>query len=278
MKPATTRWDWYEFTFDDPHDPKVGDIQQGGQAGRLATALGAGLQRAKGRNGYAVGWSVVRGEEELAVVYGHSARAGEVHVVVTSTACDEVVPICRRLFREHRVSRADSSLDLSAEFGGLDGLALAIATRKGMVHSLITNSEGGATRYVGAPTSDVRMRVYRKTEQLRSLLPRERWSEVADGIVRVEVQVRPGKRLLKERVSRMEPDDLWGLAQWSAEFARAVADLSPERVATNERRPSQWSRTRRFLGEQYSPAVARQVAAVGIERVRQDVLDALGLG
>lgn len=263
------RWDWYEATLDGLDDERV--------APALALALNATVVRGKGRNGYAQCWVVERADVVLAQVYGRSARLGEVHITVTSESCDEVVPLLRRRFPAHRVSRADSAVDFGADFDTLDVQVLAFATERGLSHRLITNSDGGATRYVGSPSSEVQMRLYKKSEQLRALHP-EAADTVPDGIVRFELQARPGKRHVKELVGTMAPDDLWGLAKWSAELALLVLEIDAERVPTHFRRPTDWSRALHFLGVQYGPIVQRRADLVGFDQARSELLAALGVG
>jgi hypothetical protein len=269
MTALGTRFDWYEVTLDGADD--------GREVGALGVAIGAtDTSTSKGRNGYAVCCSLDRDGATLAQIYGRSARAGEVHIVTTSEACDVAVPSIRALFPEHRVSRADSSVDFAADFAELDARAVAFATERGISYRLVTDSAGGATRYLGAPSSELRVRVYKKTEQLRALHP-EAARTIPDGIVRVELQVRPGKRAVKEHAARMNSDELWGLGKWSRDFAAELLGFDAPRVATHFRRPSNWSRTMHYLGQQYRPAVAARVLEVGPERARDELLHALGL-
>lgn len=269
MTALGTRFDWYEVTLDGADD--------GREAGTLGVALGAtDTSIGKGRNGYALCCSLDRDGATLAQVYGHSARAGEVHIVTTSEACDAAVPSIRELFPDHRVSRADSSVDFDADFAELDARAVAFAVARGISYRLVTDSAGGATRYLGAPSSELRVRVYKKSEQLRALHP-EAAHTIPDGIVRVELQARPGKRTVKERAARMTADELWGLGKWSRDFAAELLGFDAPRVATHFRRPSNWSRAVHYLGLQYGPAVAARVLEVGEDRARHELLTALGL-
>lgn len=269
MSRLQSKWDWYEATMDDLQDELV--------APTLAAVLpGATLSRAKGRSGYAVGWAVERDSVVLAHVYERSARLGEVHVSTTSESCAEVVPVLRRLYPEHRVSRADSAVDFEADFDALDELVTAFAKQRGLSHRLFTNSDGGATRYVGSPSSEVQMRLYKKTEQLRSLHP-EAAVSVPDGIVRFELVVRPGKREMKDVLGRVEPDDAWGFSQWSTDLAASILTISAERVSTHFRRPTDWSRALFYFGRQYGPMVQQRALEVGAAQVRAEILAALGV-
>lgn len=266
--PLGCRFDWYESTHD--------ELDEGLVASHLAVTLGARIVQGKGRNGYAISYAIVRGDDELARVYGRSARFGEVHIVTTSQSCDEVVPIIRSKWPGHRVSRADIAADFRSDFDVLDAKAVALAKSLGISYRLVTDSAGGATRYLGAPSSEVRVRVYRKSEQLRALHP-ERASEIPDGIVRAEQQVRPGKRETKERAARMEPMEFWGFSRWSMQLAEQLLGFDAERVPTHFRRPSEWARALHFLGKQYGPMLQRRCEDVGREEAVAELLEALGL-
>lgn len=268
MSVLKSRFDWYAATIDCVDDGRV--------SSGLALGLGASLVRGRGRNGYAECWAVERGEDVLAHVYGRSARTGEVHVVASSEACDEVVPFLRNRWPEHRVARADSAVDFSADFVALDALAVGFAEQRGISFEYIVNSEGGATRYLGARSSEVRLRVYKKSEQLRALHPER--SDIPDGIVRAELQVRPGKRDVKEATALMDADDVWGLSAWSRDFAAELLQIDAPRTSTHFRRPSDWARGLYFFGQQYAPMVSRRVELVGVGQARAELLDALGVG
>ena len=266
MTDVGSRFDWYEATWDGWDDA----------AGSLALVLGGQLRKERGRNGYAECQSVVRGDDELVRVYGRSARIGELHAVITGESCDEVVPLFRRLWPEHRVSRADSSVDLLADFDELDGRAVTFARQRGLTYRLVTDSDGGATRYLGAPSSEARVRVYKKTEQLRALHP-ERASEVPEGVVRVELQARPGKREVKAAVADLSADGLWGLSQWGQAFALDMLDVEAERTYTHFRRPSSWSRALHFLGLQYGPMIRERAAELGRDAVLAELVEVFAL-
>lgn len=261
-----SRFDWYEVTIDGVDDGRV--------PAALALALGARTSRGKGRNGYATCTIIERDNDALAHVYGGSSRDGEVHIVASSESCDELVPLIRRLWPDHRVSRLDSSIDFKTDWDRIDALALEYATARGLSHRLITDSEGGATRYLGAPSSELRVRVYRKSEQLRALMP-ERASEIPDGIVRIELQARPSKRDAKARAATMTADEAWGLGRWTKDFAEAFLSIDAPRTATHVRKPSDWSRSLHWLAVQYGPLVERRAAEVGREAAVAELLEAL---
>lgn len=263
-----SRFDWYEVTMDDADDGRV--------PAALALSLGARTAQGKGRNGYGTCTVIERDNDALAHVYGGSARPGEVHVTVTSESCDEVVPIIRRLWPEHRVSRFDSAIDFRADFSELDTRALQFAVDRGLSYRLTTDSQGGATRYIGSPRSELMVRVYKKTEQLRAMMP-ERAAEIPEGIVRVELQARPSKRDAKIHAATMSPDQAWGLGKWTKDFAAGFLQIDAPRTATHVRRPSDWSRSLHWIKHQYAPLVQRRAQEVGRAAAVAELLEALGV-
>lgn len=268
MSGFRSRFDWYSATFEDLDDGRI--------PAALALALGASVSRGTGKLGYAQCATIEHEDQTLARVYSGSARPGEVHIEISGDSCDRVVPLVRRMWPGHRVSRADSAMDFAADFAALDHRALAFAVENKLQYRLVTDSEGGATRYIGSPKSNVSVRVYKKSEQMRKVFP-DAADSVPDGIVRAEIQARPNSKN-KAVVAIMTPDALWGLGKWTQDFAATFLDIEAERVEAHFRRPSDWSRALHWMGHQYGPVVRRRVEAVGIDQARSEVLDTLGLG
>lgn len=263
MSGYKSRFDWYQATLEGLEDHEMRTA--------LVMALGGTVTRGSGKFGYAVCDTHERDGKVLArVFYGAASRPGEVHVSVTGDACDEVVPLLRRKWPEHRVSRVDVAVDFAAEFEQLDARALQFAKDRGLSYRLVTDSDGGATRYIGAVSSEFMVRVYKKSEQMRKKHP-EQAAEVPDGIVRAEKQVRPNTRM-KGQVAQMTPDEVWGIGKWPSEFAAAFLDLETEVVPTHFRVPSDWSKGSYWMGRQYSPMIAARVAEVGREQAEREVL------
>lgn len=265
MSGSKSRFDWYASTFESLNLYAVAES--------LVSALGGSVTEGRGRNGYRKQLTVERDEKVLARVLGESVRVGEVHVVTTSEACDEVVPLLRHWWPEHRVSRCDVAVDVLADFDALDVRSVAFAEKKGLSHRLFTDNLGGATRYLGSPSSEVMVRVYKKSEELRKRHP-ESASEIPDGIVRAECVVRPNTRM-KGIVAKMESDEIWGLAEWSRGFAAGFFELEAERVPTHFREASDWSKALHWMRQQYGPALRRRAQVVGFEQAREELLAAL---
>lgn len=263
----SSRWDWYELTIDNVDDGRI--------PSSLALALGAKTEIGKPRNGYASCVVIARNDVVLAEVFSGSNRIGEVHVTITSDACDEVVPLVRNLWPVHRVSRADVACDFQSEFSSLDEFVMSALEPKGISHRLITSSDGGATRYFGAVSSETRLRIYKKTEQMRAMHP-DQAAEIPDGIVRLELQHRPSKRAAKAHLSTLQPDEVWGVSKWASLVAEMVLGFKPERAPTHFRKPTDWTRSLHFLGVQYGPSFQRRSAEVGEAQATEELLLAIG--
>jgi hypothetical protein len=265
---GAAREDWYQATIDGADHDQV--------ARSIALGHRAELVPARALYGYGAALSVEAGDRVLATVFGRSSRDGEVHVQTSGDACDLVVPTIRRLWPAHRVSRVDSAIDFLGNFPELDARAVAFAEDRGLRYRLVTDSQGGATRYLGSPSSEVSVRVYKKSEQLLQLHP-DQADEIPAGVVRAECQVRPGKRATKELAARSSAEDVWGFAEWSAHFAASILDLEPVREPTHFRRSSDWTRALHYLGRQYGPAAERRAEQIGRASAAAEVLRALGL-
>lgn len=262
------RFDWYAATFE---ESRGGDFV----ATALAVAVGGQLSRVRGRYGYALGLAVEVGGVELALVLFGAAQGAEVHVEIPGAGCDSLVDVLRRRWPLHGVSRVDVAVDFQGDFEALDAVVLAAVGHR-VSHQLITNSEGGATRYLGAPSSDCRVRVYKKTEQLRATYGYA--LGVPDGIIRIEAQIRPGSRD-KARFATLTPAQAMAYRALSRHVAAVVV---PDAVTrwdgeTVHKRPSSWQQTLEGLARQYGPSLARRAEVVGAEAAGRELLEAMGL-
>lgn len=262
-----TRFDYYQCTLRDA--PAVPE--------QLGVIFGAERRPIAGRWGYSQGTELLVDDSVSAVVYTGSARDGETHVVVSGASCDRVVPVIRSLWPAHSVSRADSALDCFASFEDLDRQVLRFAQEHGLKHRLVTDSDGGATRYLGAPSSTAMARVYKKTEQLRSKLPAPDAANVPDGVVRFEMQTRPGKAAQKAAAATMTADDLWGFTKWGKQFAGSFLALDVERAEIAPVTPSTWSKALYWLQQQYGAQIRARAADVGTAALLAELQEAFEL-
>ena len=299
------RFDWYAATIDEGDSEKIArhlghslgievqpckPVKPWGRAHALvvdgevvARVFGYGIARDSDRSTPRLSVPNVEAASPspIAAVSSHSdapdVGAGLCQVVVTSTHCDRLVPVVRRLWPAHRVARADAAYDFALQFAELDRKALTFALDQGITWRLVTDSAGGATRYLGATSSEVMLRVYDKRAEVLSRTP-----ELVDGVpdlwTRVEVQVRPGKSDQKWRLGVATPEEAFGFSRWSALFAAMHLDLEPITEATHVRRPDDVTRHFWYLGSQYAPALRRfEKEGVDRQELARRALEALGL-
>ena len=107
------------------------------------------------------------------------------------------------------------------------------------------------------------VRVYKKTEQLRSKLIAPDAAKVPDGVVRFEMQVRPGKAADKAAAATVTPDGLWGHTRWGAKFASAFLGMSLQRAKIGPVERSTYERALYWLNEQYGPQIRARAQDVG---------------
>lgn len=213
------RFDWYEFTCHTHFD----------LAQVLAVALTATVRIRRGRLGYVLGQEVVRDERVLATILTHGPRPDEVHVVVSGGACDELVPMLRRIISEHSVSRADSAIDFRGDWETVKAAAIAVAERKSIYWRLLSDSKGGETLYIGAASSDSQVRIYRKGMERRAHgVPDD---EAPADWTRCELQYRPGKAARKVWAGHHDAGELWGVSRGASAVLTAVTGLTVERVS-----------------------------------------------
>jgi hypothetical protein len=178
-------WDWYQATIKGLTSPD-------GVLSLLEAAAGTGGQwkPVPGLYGYVFG-------RELLGVEAGSVRVffggGDVHVQATSAAAEAVVPILRKWWPDHTVSRADVAWDV-VEAGGFDRLyakvhelARAGAGTGGRKVSTSTagdwlDREAGRTFYAGGTSSRLRVVVYEKGHEQLAKDPncgaRTEWTRV----------------------------------------------------------------------------------------------------
>jgi hypothetical protein len=185
--------------------------------------------------------------------YGGAVGEHGPHVFASGFESVTLAEAVRKRFPEHRVSRADACEDYAqpGAFAAITGLAESIALERDVQAKWVKPVRGqedrGATLYVGAPSSDVRVRCYEKGKQLR-----ETEQDLAADVnhVRAEIQVRP-HGTAKSAVAHMQPSELWGLSGFSHELAVRLGNADLQRVEVREWRKSDTERALRTMARQY---------------------------
>lgn len=145
----------------------------------------------------------------------------EVHVVLTSGACDDLVEVVRRRW-PHRVSRADVAKDYDYE-GSFEDLyrplvELGLAQRPNPVKVGTAgdwvNLTPGRTLYLGSRGSRMYLRVYEKGHEQTAKHPDQTFSL---NWTRVEAEVRPRTSAHKIAMSTMSPAEIFAYTRFGAE-------------------------------------------------------------
>lgn len=247
------RFDWYQATV--PENPIV-----------LVEALLAQLapdgsvDEGPGRHNYRQSFTVRDREGDRVALVLAGGPNGHPNVTASGTACDAFVPAVRAAWPEHRVTRADVAEDFAGEgsYEALEGCCRAVGAAAGVKGRAIVPDDpaDGRTYYMGAPSSDVRVRLYDKTAEARRHLAPEAHATIPDHWARLEVQVRPRKQW-KDAAAHLEARAFWGFARWTTDLAAKALQLDVERIEMQAGRESDHDRAVRFLIQQYGPTLLR---------------------
>lgn len=209
------RWDWYQATLTGIDDPTT-----------VLTVLGfiapeAVWESARGLYGYATSWDLTGLPTGSLKVFADGTEG--VHVQASGAIAHRVVPLIRRHWPVHTVSRADIAFDV-IELGSFDRLYtrvhdLARSNPRGKVSTSTAGDwldrESGRTFYAGGTSSRVRVVVYEKNlEQLA----KDPGCGAPDGWTRVEWRLRPSSDQ-KAWLSTATLSDALGLSAFGARVA-----------------------------------------------------------
>lgn len=253
------RFDWYQATI--PED-----------ALRLVDALqrflgpGGEVFEGRGLHNYHRSFTVRdTGGDVVAQVLADGPN-GHPNVKASGSATDAFVELVRSSWPEHRVTRMDAAEDFRdpGAYEAAEGICRRVGRELGVRGRAIVPDDAseGRTYYLGAPSSDVRVRLYDKTAEVRSRLPEVRHCEVPDHWVRLEAQVRPRKDA-RVVAAQVPPEAAWGFAGWTSSLAREVFALDVERVSMQAGRETDHERARRFMVMQYRRVLERMLDEVG---------------
>lgn len=197
------------------------------------------VHKPRGVNGYAIRFDLERDGEVVAwaLTEGSGDAAGTHQIEAKGGFSVEVKAALDKVFGQdgYSTARRDSCLDIiddddMATFDALDKLAQEIAKTRRVQY----NRQGqgwlgipGETRtfYLGSRTSPVMVRCY-----MRGLKTIKEGGQDDPRRVRIEVEVKPGKRAGKDELTRLTDAQLFGCSGWSREFMQRADLLLVERV------------------------------------------------
>lgn len=252
------RFDWYAATIQ-AHPVELVEA--------LAQDLGGHPRGTRGMHGYTQGWNIEDGRGDTLARVLAGGRNGDPHAWASGEATEAFCEAIRvRYEGRHHVTRFDAAEDFQAP-GTYDLLRDLIrgVTRPRRVKGreiVPEDPEDGRTFYAGAPTSDVRLRLYEKGKQVRGQLPEHLVETVSPDWVRIEAQVRPQKDA-RHLAAWMPPTQVWGFSDWTQDLAAQALALDVPRVQNRPWREADDDRAFRFMIQQYGPMLARLERELG---------------
>jgi hypothetical protein len=215
------------------------------------------------RNNYPEAVEIVTREGDTRATVLHGGHNPEPHVFASGEDAQPFTDLLRAEWPVHRVSRYDSAFDVRGRFDAAHTSLDGVCRRRGLKGLLMApvDPEDGATFYVGANNSAVRLRLYEKSKELAK---RSRtWDGIEPDVLRFELQVRPERKDAKARAATLGPVEAWGVSPWSREVARDHLGEEPARVIRQPRLPSSFERTDRAMFAQYGPHIRELLARLG---------------
>lgn len=259
-------FDWYQATVPE-HPIRLVEC--------LKSELGGyEVREGKGRHNYHQSFTVLdsNGDRLASVLCG--GPNGNPNVTGSGQITPAFVDVIRTNWPTHNVTRFDAAEDFggSDTFDHLEAICRGVAASHKVKGRAVVPDDisDGRTYYLGAPTSDVRVRLYDKAAELRRSVAPDHHGEIPDYLTRLEVQVRPRKEF-KAWGAKMPVESVWGFSGWSHELYGEVFKLPLDRVEMQAKRETDDARAYRFLLQQYGRVLERlhgdlgSWAAVGLQ-------------
>lgn len=232
----------------------------------LVEALCAGLhgepRNARGMHGYTQGWEIAsRGSGDVLARVLAGGRNPHPHAWAQGDDAQGFAQLVRDTWPgAHHVTRIDAAQDFEAPgtYERLRDLFRGVISAKRIRGREIVpeDLDEGRTFYGGAPSSDLRVRLYEKGKQLRAQLPPGLQDNISPDRVRLEAQARPQKEA-RVFAASCTPEQVWGFSAWTQELAHQAMDLDVPRVVGRSWRESDDDRAFRFMIRQYGPLLQR---------------------
>ena len=213
-----------------------------------------------GRFSYLHSRTIEQGGDRVAtVLYG--GRNGHPNVEASGRTFAPKLAALLRSKGPHRVTRCDVAVDLFGDglFADLKTLAGNIADEHRIECRDVVNRDTrkGDTRYLGSRKSSVFARIYEKGKaggQVEAgLVP----SDVLASWVRIELEIKPQKGM-KEVAAQLEPEDFWGVSEWTQQLAKGALDMDAQPIPFHPRRTSNDDRAFATMCAQYGNLLRRR--------------------
>ena len=253
------RFDWYQATIPEHPITLVESLL-------ARVAPGGSIVEGKGRHNYHQSFTIndVKGDRAAVVLAG--GPNGHPNATASGHSTDGFVQVVRELWPGHRVTRFDSAQDFNDQeaWDRLEQTCREVGKERGIKGRAIVPDDlsEGRTYYLGAASSDVRVRLYDKAAETRRKLPEERHGEVPEHWVRLETQVRP-RGDYKRVAAYSDPETAWAFAGWTSELAKRAMSLTLARIEMQAGRETDHQRAYRFMLRQYGKVFKQMFADLG---------------
>ncbi len=252
------RFDWYQATIPESPQNLIGKLTE--QLSVVEVIPG------KGKYNYHQSAALIDKDGDKVAMMFFGGPNGHPNVGTSGDKAPKFAEVVRELWPEHFVTR----FDVAEDFGGGDvydslyNLCRQVAAEhKIKGESIIPDDPmDGRTYYMGAPSSDVRARLYDKAAEMRKRSSPADLAEVPDYLTRLEIQGRP-RQTWRFFAAKMEPEHVWGMSAWSHHLGEAAFGMALQRIHMRARKETTHERSYRFLLTQYRAVLERQFRDLG---------------
>lgn len=259
---VTLAFDWYSCTIESSSDAVLGGLLSGAPSGSY-------IQISRPKNGYERAATICMpyGDTWATVQWGGGAQGARVHVQASGARTRAVVPVIRKLFPVHYVTRVDVCIDFD-ESGAWLSLCAGLL-RSAECHRVKTtyygdsgamlsdSSPSGRTLYAGSRQSPCYVRLYEKGKK--------EGAGASPDWVRFELELKPKGADAKLAVSGLDELGCLMTSSICAELVRALgagAGVSPVKVGTVYA-PQDDEKAFWYLRRQYRALLLRELERLG---------------
>jgi hypothetical protein len=248
------RLDWYQATV-------FADLPPSIIMDRIAADLPGASKIEHGRrgqNGYAKTAILFDADDHPLVTMNYDGNQGAPpNLRGTGPDAPPFAHTIRTLRMPHGLTRGDVCQDQEGvDFHDFAGDCKRIVNRFGMsgLSYVPDDPDKGSTYKIGADTSSIKARVYRKDLELikKGLDP----SEFPQPIVRFEAEIRPKGRALRQIFSTYEPEQFLGASKWLRAISSQLLDKHPAAIVMQKRPPTEYDRQVAWLKTQAHKALS----------------------
>lgn len=252
------RFDWYQATIPETPEALID--------GLFESLGGDEVKHARGKHNYHHSTTILDGAGDRIALVLHGGPNGHPNVTASGEKTPSFVQAVRGKWAEHYVTRFDAAEDFDGEgaYERLHGVCREVAEDSRIKGRAIIPDDlrEGRSYYLGAASSDVRVRLYDKAAEMRRHIEPGRHHLIPDNLTRLEVQVRP-RNEWRRFASQMTPETIWGFSPWSSKLAQGALGLALERIEMRARKETTHDRAYRFMVTQYRNVLMRQLEDLG---------------